>query len=51
MLYIENQSLLLDFKLVMLTIKIMFRPESTEGFDEARSEHINRQDREGNEDA
>ena len=49
MLYIENQSLLLDFKLVMLTIKIMFSPESTEGFDQGRSEDINRQDREGSE--
>lgn len=47
MLYIENQSLLLDFKLVMLTIKIMFRPESTEGFDQGLSRDINRQDREG----
>ena len=45
MLYIENQSLLLDFKLVMLTIKTMFSPESTEGFDTGRSEDINRQDR------
>ena len=44
MLYIENQSLLLDFKLVMLTIKIIFSPESTEGFDQARSDDINRQD-------
>lgn len=47
MLYIENQSLLLDFKLALLTIKTMFRPESTEGFDPERSESINRQDREG----
>ena len=50
MLYIENQSLLLDFKLVLLTIKIIFRPESTEGFDDARSAQINRQDRKGTED-
>ena len=49
MLYIENQSLLLDFKLVMLTIKTMFTPESTEGFDEAQSADINRRDREGSE--
>lgn len=49
MLYIENQSLLLDFKLVMLTIKIMFSPESTEGFDQGRSKDINRQDQEGSE--
>ncbi len=45
MLYIENQSLLLDFQLILLTIKIMFKPEATEGFDEARSNSINKQDR------
>ena len=45
MLYIENQSLVLDFKLILLTIKIMFKPEATEGFDQTRSEAINRQDR------
>ena len=42
MLYIENQSLLLDFKLALLTIKIIFSPESTEGFDKERSDEINR---------
>lgn len=47
MLYIENQSLLLDFKLALLTIKTMFQAESTEGFDAAQSQSINRQDREG----
>ena len=46
MLYIENQSLLLDFKLALLTIKIMFSPESTEGFEESRSQEINRSDNE-----
>ena len=40
MLYIENQSFLLDFKLILLTIKTMFQPESTEGFDKARSDEI-----------
>ena len=45
MLYIENQSLVLDVKLILLTIKIMFKPESTEGFDQTRSEAINREDR------
>ena len=44
MLYIENQSLVLDFKLILLTIKIMFKPESTEGFDSERSARINRMD-------
>lgn len=40
MLYIENQSFLLDFKLILLTIKTMFTPESTEGFDKNRSRDI-----------
>ena len=44
MLYIENQSLLLDFKLVMLTIKTMFSPEATEGFDRKKSDAIHRAD-------
>ena len=44
MLYIENQSFLLDFKLIMLTIKTMFQPESTEGFDAATSEAIHARD-------
>ena len=29
--YIENYSLWLDLKLMLLTMKILFRPESTEG--------------------
>jgi len=44
MLYIENQSFLLDFKLILLTIKTMFQPESTEGFDEKKSKAINQAD-------
>lgn len=32
LMYIERQSLILDLKLIFLTIKIMFIPESTEGF-------------------
>ena len=36
LIYIENRSLILDLKLIMLTLKILFIPESTEGFsDEA----------------
>lgn len=34
LLYINQRSLLLDFKLILYTIKIMFVPESTEGFEE-----------------
>ena len=38
--YIENQSLLLDLKIILLTLKIVFIPESTEGFTEKRSKEI-----------
>lgn len=37
MVYIENQSLLLDIKILMLTFKTVFTPESTEGFSEETS--------------
>ena len=32
--YIESYSVWLDIKLMLLTLKILFRPESTEGVDE-----------------
>ena len=32
LIYIENQSILLDFKIIALTIKTIFSKESTEGF-------------------
>ena len=35
LLYIENYSILLDIKLILTTIRIMFQKESTEGFDKA----------------
>lgn len=41
LLYIEQQSFLLDMRIVFLTVKIMFTPESTEGFDEKKSKAIN----------
>ncbi len=37
LMYIERQSLILDLQLIFLTIKIMFIPESTEGFKETAS--------------
>ncbi len=40
LMYIENQSLILDFKLILLTIKVIFVPESTEGFEESKSKAI-----------
>ncbi len=33
LMYIENYSLLLDIKLVLMTLQILFRRESTEGFE------------------
>lgn len=33
LMYIENYSLLMDIRLIFMTIKIMFMKESTEGFD------------------
>ena len=35
MMYIENYSLMLDIKLILLTLRIMFSKESTEGFEKA----------------
>ena len=32
--YIENYSIWLDIKLMLLTVKILFTPDSTEGVDE-----------------
>ena len=32
LMYIENYSLLLDIKLILMTLQIMLRKESTEGF-------------------
>lgn len=43
LIYIENQSTLLDFKIALLTIRTMFQKESTEGFDAATSTAINQQ--------
>lgn len=38
LMYIERQSLLLDLQLIFLTLKVMFIPESTEGFKENAQE-------------
>ena len=32
LMYIENYSILLDIKLILMTVKVMFMKESTEGF-------------------
>ena len=37
LLYINQRSLLLDLKIILYTVKILFVPESTEGFEEDES--------------
>ncbi len=36
LMYIQNYSLFLDFKLILMTVKILFKKESTAGFDVKR---------------
>lgn len=43
LLYIENQSLGLDMRLILLTLKVMFQGESTEGFEKEIVRLMNRQ--------
>ena len=40
--YIENYSLPLDFKLIVLTFKVLFMRESTEGFDKSVNDGVHR---------
>lgn len=35
LIYIENYSLMMDIKLILMTLRVMLRKESTEGFDKA----------------
>lgn len=42
LMYIENQSLFLDLKILMLTLKTGFQSDSTEGFTEDKCREINR---------
>jgi lipopolysaccharide/colanic/teichoic acid biosynthesis glycosyltransferase len=35
LMYIENYTFLLDIKLILMTIRVMFSKDSTEGFDKA----------------
>ena len=37
LIYIQNYSLALDFKLILMTVKILFQKESTEGFKEGKN--------------
>lgn len=36
LMYIENYSLLLDLRIILMTIRILFKKESTEGFDKRK---------------
>ncbi len=47
--YIETYSILLDLKLMLLTLKILFKPESTEGVDSKQITAIKREMKEDNE--
>lgn len=47
LMYIENQSFLLDLKMIMLTVKTLFIAESTEGFEEEKSKIIGKWEGEG----
>lgn len=42
MMYIENYSVLLDIKLILMTVKILFMKESTEGFTDEKSSDMTR---------
>ncbi len=46
LMYIQNYSILLDVKLILMTIKIMFMKESTEGFEVEKSQKINKKSKE-----
>lgn len=45
LLYIENQSLSLDIRIILLTVKVMFKGESTEGFEKEMVHLMNRKSR------
>lgn len=44
LMYIENYSLLLDIKLILLTIRIMLKKESTEGVDKVQELELKKQE-------
>lgn len=46
LMYIQNYSFLLDIKLILMTVKIMFMKESTEGFTKEKSQKINKKSKE-----
>ncbi len=50
LIYIEQYSIFLDFKLLLMTIKILFMKESTEGFDAKANANIKAKDKRKEED-
>lgn len=46
LMYIQNYSLLLDIKLILMTVKVLFIKESTEGFSKEDSQEINQKTKE-----
>lgn len=44
LMYIQNYSVLMDIRLILMTVKIMFMKESTEGFNEKRISEIQSKD-------
>ena len=46
LMYIQNYSLLLDIRMLLMTVKIMFMKESTDGFTEENSKKINEKSKE-----
>ena len=46
MIYIVNYSVLLDIKLILLTVKTMFVKSATEGVDEERDERLSAKENE-----
>ncbi len=49
LMYIQNYSLLLDIRLILMTVKIMFMKESTEGFTEEQRKEVQEQTQETSE--
>lgn len=50
LMYIENQSTLLDLKIFLLTLRTVFQKESTEGFSEETSDEMNKESRQEKQD-
>ncbi len=40
LIYIQNYSLLLDIQLMLMTLKVIFMPESTEGFEKEKAKEL-----------